>query len=50
MLAHKIERRIVESKEAVLICDKCGYNWKNITATKLKFNFKPCRCKGEPHI
>ena len=24
MLAHKIEKRIVESKEAVLICDKCG--------------------------
>ena len=38
MLAHKIEKRIVKSKEAVLICDKCGYNWKNIAATKLKFN------------
>ena len=24
MLAHKIEKRIVESKEEVLICDKCG--------------------------
>ena len=24
MLAHKIEKRIVESKEAILICDKCG--------------------------
>ena len=24
MLAHKIEKRIVESKKEVLICDKCG--------------------------
>ena len=24
MLAYKIEKRTVESKEAVLICDKCG--------------------------
>ena len=24
MLTHKIEKRIVESKEEVLICDKCG--------------------------
>ena len=24
MLAHKIEKRIVVSKEEVLICDKCG--------------------------
>ena len=24
MLAHKIEKRIVESKEEVIICDKCG--------------------------
>ena len=39
MLAHKIEKRIVESKKEVLICDKCG------SVIKTKSFYREFECK-----